>query len=309
MKKESLHQPLVTVLMTAHNAERFIDLAIESLVKQTYSRLEIIIVDDGSTDQTPQKITAWTKKDGRIRAFYLPQNCGPSLASNFGLTQAQGEYLARMDADDIAFPDRLEKELDFLLNHPEVVIVGGQCLLIDEAGEIFGEKRFPLEHAAIYRSLFKMNPIQHPTCLINCRLLPEGRVFYHNHSILAHDLELIFELAQFGRLANLSEPILYYRQIPTSLSLRNPKETFRATFAIRHKALRAYQYRPTLSGWLCHLTQFLTVALLPQKLIYPLFKSWRFRPVGASTRGVAKGWRNIFSGSLLRAVSKTDENL
>jgi hypothetical protein len=93
------------------------------------------------------------------------------------------------------------------------------------------------------------------------------------------------------------------------LSLRDPKETFRATFAIRHKALLTYRYRPTLSGWLCHLAQFLTVTLLPKKLIYPLFKSWRFQPAGTSTRGAAKGWRNIFSGNLLRAVSKKDENL
>jgi glycosyltransferase involved in cell wall biosynthesis len=304
MKKESTHQPLVTVLMTAHNAERFIDLAIESLLGQTYRRLEIIIVNDASTDKTKQKLAAWAKKDSRLRIFSLARNLGPSLASNFGLKKARGEYLARMDADDIAFPNRIEKQLRFLEQNPTVVMVGGQCLLLNEEGEIVGEKRFPLEHREIYRSLFKMNPIQHPACMINRQLLPKERVFYHNHSILAHDLELVFELAQYGKLANLAEPVLYYRQLPTSLSLKDPKETFRATFVIRHKALRAYHYRPTLEGWFYHLSQALAVMLLPRRVIYPLFGCLRFSPVSVGELGVAEGWRNLFNGALLREIPK-----
>lgn len=302
MKKNSVQLPLVTVLMTVYNAERFVDLALESLVKQTYPHLEIIVVDDGSTDKTDRKIAAWAKKDWRIKIFSLSENCGPDLASNFGLEKARGVFLARMDADDIAFPDRIEKQVNFLLSHSQVVIVGGQCLLINEENEIIGKKTFPTEHSEIYRSLFKLNPIQHPACMINCQRLPQGKIYYHNHSILAHDLELVFELAQYGKLANLAEPILYYRQLPQSLSLREPKKTFRATFNIRHKALKAYHYQPSLGGWLCHLAQFLVVTLLPQKLIYPLFRCWRFKPVRTPTKGVAEGWQNIFNGAFLREI-------
>jgi len=304
MGKVGLHQPLVTVLMTAHNAERFIDLAIKSLLSQTYPRLEIIVVDDASNDETGPKLAAWLKKDSRLQIFSLAQNLGPSLASNFGLNQARGEYLARMDADDIAFPDRIEKQVRFLEQHPEVVMVGGQCLLLNEEGEIVGEKLFPTKHQQIYHSLFKMNPIQHPACMINCRLLPQGKIVYHNHSILAHDLELVFELAQYGQLANLAEPVLYYRQMPTSLSLKDPKKTFQATVNIRQKALRVYHYQPTLGGWLSHLSQILAVTLLPHRLIYPLFGSLRFRPLRAGERGVAAGWRNLFTGALLREMPK-----
>ena len=302
MKINNSSRPLVTVLMTAYNTERFIDLAIKSLLKQTYRQLEIIVVDVGSTDKTAAKAVRRAKRDGRLTLFSLPRNCGPSLASNFGLERSRGQFLARMDADDIAFPDRIEKQVSFLDHHPEVVIVGGQCLLINEEGEIIGEKRFPTDHRVIYRSLFQMNPIQHPACMINRRLLPQGKIFYHNHSVLAHDLELVFELAQYGQLANLDEPVLYYRQSANSLSLRNPKETFRATFSIRNKALKAYHYHPSGRGWLSHFGQALAVALLPKGLIYPLFCRMRFRGVKMSQKGVAAGWRNIFNGALLREI-------
>lgn len=263
--------PLVTVIITAYNASQFIKEAILSIINQTYTNLEIIIVDDGSTDNTHKIAEYYSLIDQRIKLFKLNRNSGPSIASNLALEGAKGDFIARMDADDVAYLDRIEKQVDFLLKNPDVVIVGGQCILINKNGEIIGEKKFPLKHFEIYRSLFRLNPIQHPSSMFR-KNLKEKAIKYHNHSVLAHDLELVFEIAQYGKLANLEDFILYYRQSENSLSLKNPKETFKATVDIRKKAVRNYGYKPSFSSFLIHYLQIITIFFLPNRAIRLLFE-------------------------------------
>ncbi|MCD6225910.1 glycosyltransferase [bacterium] len=276
MEKDK-RNPLVSVIITAFNAAPFIEEAVISIMGQSYKNLEILIVDDGSTDNTWQILKKLAKRDKRIKLIRLEKNLGPSLASNEAIKQAQGEFIARMDADDVAFADRIEKQVRFLQNHPQVIAVGGQCQLIDEKGEIIGTKEFPLTNKKIYESLFMFNPIQHPTIMINRKLLPNGLIFYQNGSVLAHDYELIFQLAQYGRLANLKDYVLFYRQHRNSLSLRDPKKTFKHTLQVRYKAVREYGYKPSLKGLAANLAQIVIIALLPSKLIYPLFRLLRVR--------------------------------
>lgn len=264
-------KPLVTVLMTAYNAEKFIKESIDSIIKQTYENLEIIVVDDGSTDNTLNIVKSLQKTDGRIKVFQMKENSGPSLASNFGIKKAKGKFIARMDADDISYPDRIEKQVKFLKENPEVILVGGQCILINEKGSVIGKKSFPTRHQDIYNSLFSVNAIQHPSCMVNMRLLPKNKFVYHNHSILAHDLELVFELSQYGKLANLDNTVLFYRQYPSSLSLKNPKKTFKATIEIREKAVRQYGYKPRFTGKVINIIQKVLVGILPEKYIYSIF--------------------------------------
>lgn len=240
------NKPLVSVIMTVRNARPFLREAIESILKQTYSHLELIIVDDGSTDGSIEIIRNLASGDKRIKSVFLDKNYGPSYASNVGIKMSKGVYIARMDADDIAYPARIEKQVNFFERNPNVILLGGQCQLINENGQIIGRKKFPLKHKEIYNSLFRMNPIQHPSCMINTHLIHRNIIVYHNHFVLAHDLELIFDLTRYGKLANLGGNILYYRQHPDSLSLKDPKETFRATIKIRRKAVKYYGYKPTL---------------------------------------------------------------
>lgn len=277
MAKNNSKSPLVSVLMTAYNAAPFVERAVISIFNQTYQNLEIIVVDDGSTDNTYQLLRDLKKNDKRLKIFRLKQNLGPSLASNFGLEKVRGKFIARMDADDVSLPDRVEKQIKFLLQNPDIVIVGGQCILIDENGDAIGKKDFPTNHREIYDALFSINPIQHPSAMINASLLPQRALYYHNHSLLAHDLELVFKLSQYGKLANLKDVVLYYRQHRNSLSLRNPKETFRATLQVRQRAVQYFGYRPTLKGRLIHLMQTIIVNLLPAKSIYPLFRILRLK--------------------------------
>lgn len=278
--KNKQQQPLVSVVMTAYNAAKFVEQAVESIQNQTYSKWELIVVNDGSSDITGDILKNIVKKDKRIRLISYKKNRGASYASNLGLTNARGSLIARMDADDIAIADRLTKQVDFLQKHPKVVAVGGQCELIDREGRVTGEKTFPLEHRDIYAAIYQYNPVQHPTIMINTRLLGKQKIKYHTDVVLAHDLELLFFLAQYGELANLADTVLKYRIHTDSLSLSNPKKTFHDTIAVRKKAIKKHGYHPTKIAQCIDLLQRAVILLLPSVVIYPLFHIIRMRQVG-----------------------------
>lgn len=279
MKNNSL-QPLVSVVMTAYNAAEFVGAAVASILSQTYPKLELIVVNDGSSDKTGYILKNIARKDKRIKLISYAKNRGASYASNLGLSKASGSLIARMDADDIALPDRLTKQVEYLLDNPSVIAVGGQCELIDRNGRATGEKSFPLTHIEIYRALYQYNPIQHPTIMINAKLLGSKRIQYHSDVVLAHDLELLFFLSQYGKLANLEDTVLKYRIHTDSLSLRNPKMTFRDTIAVRKRAVKLFGYKPDMMGRAIDMVQRMIIMILPSVIIYPLFHIIRMRQVG-----------------------------
>jgi len=276
--------PLVSVVMTAYNAAKFVLEAVESIQNQTYSNWELIIVNDGSTDRTGEILQKISRKDKRIRVISYIKNKGASFASNLGLSQAKGQFVARMDADDISVPARLAKQVMFLQDNPKVIVVGGQCELIDREGNSIGMKNFPMEHCDIYDALYQYNPIQHPSLMINRKLLGKEKITYHSRVLLAHDLEILFKLAQYGELANLSDTILLYRIHSDSLSLRNPKETFRHTLAVRKMARQDYGYKPSLRGFLVHNLQKMVMMIVPSVVVYPLFRLLRMGRVKQSVQ-------------------------
>lgn len=276
MKKK---MPLVSIIMTAYNAAEFVQPAVESIQNQTFSDWELIIVNDGSTDATGKILTKLVKQDNRIILINCRRNRGASRASNLGLAKAQGQFIARMDADDISMPDRLEKQARFLENNPKVIVVGGQCELIDKAGKSIGLKAFPTSHKAIYQSLYQYNPIQHPSLMINTRLLGKQKITYHTEVLLAHDLEILFKLSQYGKLANLPDIILKYRIHSDSLSLKHPKDTFKHTLKVRQIAREIYGYIPSKWGILVHNLQKMVMTILPSIVVYPLFRMIRMRKI------------------------------
>jgi len=209
--------PLVSIVMTAYNAGQYIDEALTSITDQTYTKMEIIVVDDCSTDSTWDKIQVHAKRDFRIKLFRMTKNSGPSTASNFALTKARGKYVARLDADDIAYPNRITKQVTYLEKYADVVMLGGQCHIIDEDGKIIGEKRFPIDHKDIYNSLFMINPIQHPSCMFRFDTFKKAHIRYEKQYFICHDLKILFTLLKFGSFANLPDTIIKYRYRPSSI--------------------------------------------------------------------------------------------
>lgn len=266
---------LITIVMPVYNAGSFLRQALESVLAQTYQNWKLICVDDGSTDNSFNLLQEYALIDQRIKVYKNEKNQGVSATTNFAISKCQGQYLARMDADDVMLPDRLEKQISYLRKNPQVVVLGGQCWLINKKDEIIGQKKFPCNHEQIYQMMYQAMPIQQPTMMINLKLLPSDFSWYEKNTNTAEEVDLLFKLFKHGQFANLSDYILNYRLHGKNLSLKNPKMTFRITYQTRKKAVKKYGYNPTLIAEIASLGQYLIVNLLPEKAIFPLFGLWR----------------------------------
>lgn len=202
---------LVSVVMPVYNGARYLKEAVESILTQTLADLEFIIINDGSTDKSLEILEDFCKTDSRIRLLNNPKNRGVVDCLNEGIRHACGRYIARMDADDIAISERLERQIEFLENNPEYVAVGCRVLAIDGEGlpiRVFGDC---FSHEEIDRGNLKGvgSMIVHPTAIIRRESLEKvGGYRYYPY---AEDLDLFLRLAEIGKLANLSEILLKYR--------------------------------------------------------------------------------------------------
>ncbi len=205
--------PFISVLMTAYNAMPYLPEAIESILSQTHREFQLVVVDDGSTDATADYLDSLD--DSRLSVIHQV-NAGTAAAANRGLMHCHGRWVARMDADDIAEPDRLQRQLEFLSQNPDVVLVGSRFRYFG-AASIGRPMRLPLEHDGIVENLrLGHHAIAHGTVM--CRteaLLSIGGYWTHR---FFEDWDFFLRISQRGRLANLPEPLYRYRAVAGSLS-------------------------------------------------------------------------------------------
>ncbi|WP_053362684.1 glycosyltransferase family 2 protein [Bacillus sp. FJAT-27251] len=198
-----IQQIKVTVLMPVFNGEKYLKQAIKSILRQTYKNFEFLIIDDGSTDKSVKIIK--TYKDPRIRLVRNKKNIGLIKTLNKGLSLARGEYIARMDCDDISLPKRLEKQVEFMDQHPDIGVCGTAVKLI-------GKKvkwQFPSDPDHIKCQLLFANTIAHPTAMIRKKVLNNIKYEKYAH---AEDYHLWVTLSNKTKLTNLPEILLKYRQ-------------------------------------------------------------------------------------------------
>ena len=270
--QQTKNHPLISVIMPVYNAGPYLVEAIESILNQSYQHFEFIIIDDASTDNSLQIIDKYARQYKNIRVIKNKKNLGVATATNKGIAIAKGDLIARMDADDITLPQRFEKQVAYLEKHPDVVAVGGQCLLINADSRIIGEKVFPQTFQELYYYSFRFIPFQQGSLMIARNRLPKNFVFYQNTMHTAEEVELIFKLFMYGTIANLPDMIHMYRLHTNNTSLRNLKKTFFLTLKSRIQAIFLYGYRPTFSGILINLAQAIIIALLPAKEIFALYQ-------------------------------------
>jgi glycosyltransferase involved in cell wall biosynthesis len=183
--------------MPVYNAGEFLVDAIESILQQTYPNFEFVIVDDASTDDSYRILQSYAKRYPKIIRLYRSRtNDGVSIAVKKAINHAKGSFLARMDADDISTPDRLSKQVSYLLRHPKTVALGGQCLIIDKDGTFIGKKTFPRQFAQIKKYIFQFVPVQQPTMMIAKDRLPKTFEYYVDGMNTAEEVELFFKLFQ-----------------------------------------------------------------------------------------------------------------
>ncbi len=208
--------PIVTVLMSAYNTEKYIAEAIESVLSQTMPDFEFIIIDDGSTDGTLNIIRSYN--DQRIKLVSRP-NKGLVASLNEGLQLASAALIARFDADDVCYPDRLEKQLAFLQANKDYILVGGEADYMDEYGtELFRYTFAEYEDADIRATGFKSCPFIHSTVMyLKSAVLEAGG--YDPRAITFEDHLLWHKLAEYGKMKNLALPLIKVRFNPDSVTI------------------------------------------------------------------------------------------
>jgi len=195
----------------------YLPATVESVLAQTFGDFEYVIVDDGSTDGTTEYLNGLV--DDRLKVIQC-EKIGLANVRNVAVETARGEFLANLDADDLAYPQRLKKQVEFLTENRDYVVIGSQAELIDPAGRIIGERRNPCGDAALRFQLLFGCPFVHPTttyrrdATLRCgRFVPK-----YNYT---EDYEFWTRLAMEGRLANLDERLVGYRIHPKSVTTQH----------------------------------------------------------------------------------------
>jgi len=201
----------ITVLLAVYNGQQYLRAAVESVLSQTFTQFEFLIIDDGSTDGSLNILREYARADGRIRLVTRP-NKGLTVTLNEGISLAKGEYLARMDADDICMPRRFERQLGYMKDHPECVLVGSRVELMDPEGLPIREMCLEQTHEEIDAAHLNRGwPVVHPAAMIRLSALKQVGGYRDEFNTL-EDLDLFLRLAEVGKLANLPDVLLHYRQ-------------------------------------------------------------------------------------------------
>lgn len=201
----------ISVVMSVYNGERYLTLAITSILKQTFKDFEFIIVDDGSTDRSLKIIRKFEKKDSRIRVL-VQKNQGLAAALNNGIAMARGKYIVRMDDDDISLPNRLELQYKYMEAHPEVAASSGKVIVINKWGDEYTEWQ-PEENSSkidFNHINYGDTSLSHPASIIR-KTAWEAVGGYSCDVRYAEDLDLWLKLGEHGVLANQSKPLIQYR--------------------------------------------------------------------------------------------------
>lgn len=227
---------LVSIVLPVYNTEKYIFEAVTSCLNQTYKNIELIIIDNYSTDNTLKIIEQII--DDRIILIKNPKNMGLIYSLNIGFKTARGKYIARMDADDICFLNRIEKQVNYLDNNIELSLIGGGIIFIDPDGKIKGQQRYLLtEHEQIKCDALFRCPLNHPTIMFNrAHIQLEINIgLYKEEYFTAEDYELWARMLEKYKAGNLSSPILYYRRHLTNLSVTHGESQKRLAFEVVSK--------------------------------------------------------------------------
>lgn len=261
--------PLVSVLMPAYNAEKYIAEAIESILNQTFKNFEFIIIDDSSTDNSWKIIQRYAKKYKRIRAYRNKKNLYIAATRNRLIQLAKRKYIAWQDADDISMPNRLQKQYDFLEAHPKVGIIGGYLQFFNQNGDI-SIRTYALDDAAIRKNIFRFSPVAQPTAMIRKKCFEEfGK--YDLKYPPAEDIDMSFRIGTKYQFANLPQITLKYRENDNSATFRNLRKIELSTIEVRKKYHDKYNYRMSFSDKIYNWMQFVSAFFVPVKIKIALF--------------------------------------
>jgi len=203
--------PEVSVLMSVYNGEEYIRPALDTLLAQSLEGFELVVVDDASTDDTPRILEEYKERDDRITVIRNDKNLNAAGARNRGLEACTAPLVAVADADDIYEKERLQKQVAFMKENPEVGVLSSNVYMVDQDGENPRRISYPMQHEAIRLKMNYTFPFCHPATMFRRDLLLEVGG-YNEEAVTAHDVELCSRLVHQTRFANLSDPLVKYRR-------------------------------------------------------------------------------------------------
>ena len=261
--------------MSVYNAEHYLVDSIKSILNQSYSDLEFLIVDDCSSDNSYNIIKRFADKDPRIRHFKNNINKGLTKNLNFLISISKGTYIARMDADDISLGQRFEKQIDFLEKNISIDILGTSIQEINEKGELLFIRKYPNEPKIIRQYICKASPIAHPAVMMRKNVF--NNLSYNEKLRTSQDIDLWFNALKNGyQISNLNEILLFYRR----------SETFYQRRAFRKGVQELFIY---LNG-------ILMLHGITWRIIFPVLRFlFRLLPAKASTFIYSSSIRKSFN--------------
>jgi len=221
----------ITVILPVYNCAAYVALAIESILNQTFTNFELLIIDDASTDHTLKIVKSYT--DERIRWFTKEKNSGQVDSLNFGIEHSKGKYVAIMHGDDYSLPERLAAQFEFMEAHPEIGLCGSWYRIMNEATAF----RLPLTHDELKLQLIFTCPFSHPTVMLRRATLEQKKLRYQPGFTVSEDYDLWIRMAAVTTMANVPEILLEYRDHPAQAS-KNWKRMQIEVFDIRNRYLK-----------------------------------------------------------------------
>jgi glycosyltransferase EpsE len=237
---ETLRKPVVSVVMATFNESAdILRKSIESILNQTFSDFELLIIDDSTKEETKMVIDYFSK-DVRVRVIRCKKRIGFAKGLNLGFSQAKGQFIARMDGDDISLKNRLELQVNYLKKHPKISVVGGYIYIIDGNDQIISYRKYPTSGFMFkFHSIYR-NPLAHPTVMLRHECVEKG--FYYDESFFrAEDIELWLRMQKNGfNLANMKNYLLKYRVFgDLSIKRNNVNWSYNYKARVKNFSLRA----------------------------------------------------------------------
>lgn len=261
----SKNKPLVSVVMPAFNVEKYIREAIESIRNQTLKDFELIIINDASTDKTLSIVKSYVKKDPRIRLLKNSKNLQIATSLNKGIKYAGSNIIARMDPDDISYPDRLKIQYEYLKNHPKIAVVGADMIIISQDGKIVSKREYPTTSQELKKVMFRYSPFAHPVVMFRKDIF-ERLGGYDIKMVPCEDINLWFQIGVKHEFASIPKTLLKYRMIFVSNSHKSLKSLELLGLRIKLKAIREYGYKPSLYDMFYNFLEYVTLFFMPAQL-------------------------------------------
>ena len=257
------NKPLVSVLIPTYNSELYIKNTLESILNQTYKNLEIVVIDDASTDNTVEILKRY--KDERIKLYVNSKNLGISGNMNKGIRLSHGKYLAIMDADDWSYPYRIEEQVHLMEENPEVVLCSGYMDICDENLSFKNTRTYPITDKDIRKAIVRYDPISHPASMWRMSELLKTEL-YNDKFPICRDYDLVVRISEYGKYQNIPKPLIKYRVRRDSETGKRIRQTQWYSFYIQMKAHFEYGFKITIGDNIFLLLRLLATIILPSSL-------------------------------------------